>query len=167
MSRVFAISDLHLSHKNMAIKRGFKNEIEHDEYIIKKWNSVVAKRDVVYVLGDVTMESKKHYYILDRLNGLKKVVGGNHDLPQHISELLKYVHSFCGIFQYKGLILTHCPIHESQLGRFSRNIHGHVHEDTLDDDRYVNVSCEVLDYTPVLISKYLSEHKITKQMKHE
>jgi calcineurin-like phosphoesterase family protein len=163
MSRVFVISDLHLSHENMAIKRGFKDVLEHDEYIIKKWNSVVTKRDVVFVVGDITMESKKHYYILNKLNGIKKVIGGNHDLPKHLSELLKYVHSFCGIFKYKNLILTHCPIHESQLGRFSKNVHGHVHENTLDDDRYVNVSCEAIDYTPVLISQYLSEPKTTKK----
>ena len=155
MSRVFVISDLHLSHKNMAIKRGFKDELEHDNFIIQKWNSVVTKRDIVYVLGDITMEKSSPYYLIDKMNGIKKVILGNHDMPQHIPTLLKHVNQVAGMFKYKNLILTHCPIHESELGRFSKNIHGHVHENTLDDDRYVNVSCEAVNYTPVLISEFL------------
>lgn len=30
---VFVISDLHLRHKNMAIRRGFNDEIGHDNFI--------------------------------------------------------------------------------------------------------------------------------------
>lgn len=154
MGNVFAISDLHFSHKNMAIKRGFNNEIEHNDYIIEKWNSVVHKKDTVWVLGDITMEKSTPYILLDRLNGYKKIVLGNHDKPQHIPELLKYVNSVCGMIKYKNFILTHCPIHDTEIGRFKKNIHGHVHENSLDDERYINVSCEAVNYTPVLISKF-------------
>ena len=56
MGKVFIISDLHLSHKNMAIKRGFKDEAEHDNFIIEQWNKVVSKKDTVWILGDITME---------------------------------------------------------------------------------------------------------------
>lgn len=153
MSRVFLISDLHFGHKNMALKRGFKDEVEHDEHIIKMWNSVVHKRDMVYILGDITMEKPHHYHLLYMLNGRKKVVAGNHDKPQHSNELMKYVDSISGMVQYKGYVLTHCPIHESEIDRFRANIHGHVHENTLPDDRYINVSCEVVDYTPVEFSQ--------------
>ena len=44
MSVIRYISDLHLSHNNMAIKRGFKNYEEHDEHIVKTWNSIVSKK---------------------------------------------------------------------------------------------------------------------------
>lgn len=155
MSRVFIISDLHFSHRNMAIKRGFADEVEHDEFIIKEWNNVVNKKDVVYILGDITMEKTSPYYLLDRLNGLKKVVLGNHDMPQHIPELLKYVNSVCGVFKYKNFMLSHVPIHHFEIGRFRKNIHGHVHENTLKDERYVNVCCEVLNYKPKLISEIM------------
>lgn len=93
MAEIFVISDLHLSHKNMAIKRGFKDEIEHDKFIIEKWNKVVSKKDTVWILGDITMEKATPYPLLDKLNGYKKVVLGNHDQPQHVPELLKYVNS--------------------------------------------------------------------------
>lgn len=154
MSKVYIISDPHFSHKNMALRRGFTDEVEHDYHIIEKWNSVISKKDTVWILGDITMEKTSPYYLLDSLNGIKKVVLGNHDQPQHVPELLKYVNSVCGMIKYKNFILSHCPIHESELKRFEKNIHGHVHENTLSDSRYINVSCEVIDYTPQLISNY-------------
>ena len=151
MSKVFIISDPHFGHEKMAIKRGFSSSEFHDEYLIAAWNDVVSKRDLVWVLGDVTME-KKNYAILDRLNGVKKVVGGNHDLPQHSEELMKYVASISGMVNYKGFALTHCPIHPSEVTRFRGNIHGHVHEESLNDYRYVNVSCENVNFKPVEFS---------------
>lgn len=154
--RVFIISDLHLGHENMAIKRGFVNAQEHDEHIISKWNSVVNKNDTVWILGDITMERSSMYHLLDRLKGRKKVVLGNHDKPQHVNELLKYVNSVCGMIRYKSCILTHCPIHPVELDRFVKNIHGHVHENSLDDNRYVNVSCEAIDFTPQLFESLLN-----------
>jgi calcineurin-like phosphoesterase family protein len=158
MSIVRFIADLHFGHGNMAIKRGFTTVEEHDEYIITKWNSVVNKRDITYILGDITMEKTSSYYLLDRLNGIKKVILGNHDKPSHVPELLKHVNSVGGMVQYKGVVLTHCPIHPSELEyRFPFNVHGHIHdkqvmkmEDGFEviDERYICVSCERVNYTP-------------------
>lgn len=155
MGNVRFISDPHFMHRNMAIKRGFKNETDQDIHIVNKWNSVVNKRDVTYILGDITME-KDEYWILDLLNGIKKVILGNHDKRQHVPSLLKYVNSVAGMEKYKqGILLTHCPIHTCEMDRFSYNIHGHVHENTLEDKRYINVSAEVIDYTPKLIKELI------------
>lgn len=160
MGKILFISDTHFHHTNMAIKRGFSTAEEMNQHILEKWNSKVLKKDTVYLLGDVTME-KANYEILSRLNGYKKVILGNHDQPQHIPELLKYVNSVCGMYkkgfeEAKGnIIMTHCPIHESELNRFKYNIHGHVHENSLEDSRYINVSCEVIDYTPKFIEELL------------
>jgi len=144
------ISDLHFSHTNLIIgMRGFASIEEHDEYIISQWNKVVGKKDVTYILGDLTMEKKSPYSLLDRLNGLKHVILGNHDRLQDVPELLKHVHSVSGCINYKGLMLTHIPIIESEImGHFYRNIHGHIHKDKIQNDRYVNVSCEAVGYTP-------------------
>ena len=158
MGRILFISDTHFGHTNMALKRGFSSAEEMDEHIVKQWNSKVLKKDTVWILGDITME-KANYEILNRLNGYKKVVLGNHDQPQHIRKLLEYVNSVCGMVKHKNYILSHCPIHESEIGRFSKNIHGHVHEESLDDKRYINVSCEVVDYTPKLIEELIDEQR--------
>ena len=156
MGRIFVISDLHLGHKNMATKRGFDSVEEHDNFIISQWNKVVLKKDTVWILGDITMEKSAPYQLLDKLNGYKKVVLGNHDQPQHSKKLLNYVNSVCGMTKYKGLILSHCPIHERELEIFGcKNIHGHVHEKSLDDSRYINVSCEAVNYTPVPIDSLI------------
>ena len=156
---VYFISDLHFGHLNMAIKRGFETVEQHDEYIIEQWNKVVNKKDTVYILGDITMERDYYYLLLARLNGYKKVVLGNHDKPQHILALLKYVNSVCGMMKYKGCILTHAPIHPSEIKRFSFNIHGHVHEKTLSDKRYINVSCEAIDYVPRTLEYLIEKHR--------
>jgi calcineurin-like phosphoesterase family protein len=158
MSIVRFIADLHLSHANMAIRRGFATIAEHDAHIIAQWNSVVDKRDVTYILGDVTMEKSAPYALLDQLNGIKHVVLGNHDRRQDVAKLLEHVASVAGMVQYKGVILTHCPIHPSELEyRFPRNIHGHIHDkqvmrphrDTeIPDERYICVSCERVEYKP-------------------
>jgi calcineurin-like phosphoesterase family protein len=158
MSIVRFIADLHLGHQNMATRRGFETVEEHDEHVIAQWNSVVSKRDVTYVLGDVTMEKSGSYPLLDRLNGLKHVVLGNHDRRQDVLKLLEHVESVAGMVNYKGVILTHCPIHPMELEyRFPKNIHGHIHDNHVMtvvngfeeiDKRYVCVSCERVDYKP-------------------
>ena len=148
MSHIHLYSDPHFGHNNMAIKRGFSSSKEMDEYIIKSWNKVISKRDVVWILGDITME-KDNYLILNELNGIKKVVLGNHDMPQHVPSLLKHVNYVCGMFKLKNYILTHCPIHESEINRFTKNIHGHTHDIIISDNRYINVCAEVINYTPI------------------
>ena len=163
MSTTRFIADLHLGHKNMALHRGFSTVEEHDEYIIKKWNSVVSKRDTTYLLGDLTMEKSTSYHLLDRLNGIKHVVLGNHDRRQDVKKLLEHVDSVAGMIKYKGIFLTHCPVHPMEMDyRIKHNIHGHIHEKVVEydvklfgitlfkrvDQRYHCVSCEHVDYTP-------------------
>jgi calcineurin-like phosphoesterase family protein len=158
MSIVRFIADLHLSHQNMATRRGFSTIEEHDEHIIAKWNSVVNKRDVTYILGDVTMEKSSPYPLLDRLNGIKHIVLGNHDRRQDTKKLFDYAESICGMINYKGVFLTHCPMHSDELNYgISKNIHGHIHDKVVmkmldgwevPDERYFCVSCEQVDYLP-------------------
>jgi calcineurin-like phosphoesterase family protein len=168
-AEIYAIADLHFGHKNMAIKRGFASVEEHDQHIIEKWNSVVKKHDTVWILGDIAMEKKQYYSLLDSMKGFKKVVLGNHDLPQHVPELLKHVNSVCGMFtKFNGIILSHAPIHPDEL-RGNVNVHGHVHEKSIYrdihfsngdveyqlDKRYVNVYCDAINFTPVNLKELI------------
>ncbi len=156
--KIFAISDFHFSHHNMAIKRGFADINEHDEYIIKMYNSVVRKKDTVYILGDVAMEKSHPYKLLDRLNGIKNIVLGNHDERNHVPELLNHVNSVCGMIRLKKCWLTHCPIHPNQLGHDQLNIHGHIHSNNISDERYINVCVENVDYIPQDINEILEKY---------
>jgi calcineurin-like phosphoesterase family protein len=172
MSTVRFIADLHFGHENMAKHRGFASAAEQDEYIVAQWNKTVHKRDITYILGDVTME-KANYDILDRLNGMKRVVLGNHDKQEDTAKLMPHVNSVAGMVQYKGIFLTHCPIHPMELDyRVRYNIHGHIHSKLVERDfklfgitmfkrvdrRYICVSCEQVNYTP----KTLKELGITR-----
>jgi calcineurin-like phosphoesterase family protein len=163
MSRVLFFSDPHFSHEKMAINRGFSSVEEHDNHIIENWNKKVSKRDIVWLLGDITMEKRTPYPLLGKLNGLIRVVAGNHDRPQDTQELLKYVQSISGLVKYKGFALSHCPIHESEISRFRGNIHGHVHANSLPDHRYFNVSAENINYTPISFKELLEIREYKKQ----
>lgn len=122
------IGCLHLGHLNIARYRGFQDGWEHDDKLIESWNSVVtSKKDITYILGDITMETAEHYYKLDQLNGIKHVILGNHDKKQHVRELLNYVDSVSGMIDHKGYTLTHCPIHPCELSFYKGNIHAHIH----------------------------------------
>lgn len=156
MSNIRFISDLHFGHESMSKRRGFESVEEHDNYIVNQWNKVVNKKDTTYILGDITME-KANYEILNKLNGIKHIVLGNHDQGQHTKIMQNYVNKISGMINYKKeFILTHCPIHPCELEfRFKYNIHGHVHENTLSDKRYINVSAEAICYTPKLLSELL------------
>lgn len=164
MSVVRFIADYHFGHKFMANLRGFKDVSTMNEYIVSEHNKVVCKKDITYILGDITMETAKWYFYLDQMNGRKIAILGNHDSPKHVSELLKYVEKVGAMIKYKGIFLTHCPIHPQELEyRVSRNIHGHLHEyhvskiivkgtrdtkNSIPDKRYIGVSCEQVDYKP-------------------
>ena len=174
MSTVRFIGCLHLGHKWMAIRRGFENEFQHDEHLIDTWNKVVTKRDLTYILGDVTMEKDDYYFQLDRLNGRKIVVLGNHDLPKHTRKLLDYVESVAGMIDYKGFCLTHCPIHPNELSRYKGNIHAHIHENLLIEvmaesswkdegsqlvptlHKYYHVDAKLIDFKPKTIEELLN-----------
>lgn len=157
----FFISDLHFGHTNIlkftrsdgTPLRPFNSIEEMDETIISNWNSVVRHNDKVIVLGDVVI-NKKHLPTVSRLNGLKTLVMGNHDAePPDV-----YFQWFTKVQAYRtfdGCILSHIPVHPSQFGRFTFNVHGHLHSNYVmmndeRDYRYFNVSvdCDDMGWKP-------------------
>ena len=122
------------------------------------------------------MENSKHYYLLDRLNGRKIVVLGNHDRWQDIPELLKYVDGVAGMIDYKGFALTHAPIHINEIGGYRGNIHAHIHQNILNDfevnrmyndkennpiistkGKYHNVDAQLIMYKPRTIEELINK----------
>jgi len=90
MPNIFFTADMHISHANIIrhCNRPWVSIEEHDETLINNWNSVVSKKDMVYLLGDFAMIPKqtdgtprmKLYRKLRlRLNGKIFLVIGNHD----------------------------------------------------------------------------------------
>lgn len=165
MARVFFTSDVHFGHKNLVNSLRNMTVEESDSLIIKNWNKVVSKRDIVYVLGDITME--KHNIIenyIKQLNGTIIIIGGNHDNRRCCIEYQKLGIAVMGVLEYKGFLCTHIPIHPTQLIGFKGNIHGHIHLPGIFKDiglydppklegPYFNVNTEFHNYTPIEFSK--------------
>lgn len=177
MPNTFFIGDTHFGHANILTfkdndgnpLRPFASVEEMDEHMIEKWNEVVRPQDVIYHMGDIAM-NRKHLVYLERCNGRKKLVRGNHDT----APLRFYVRHFDQIHGVKvfaipkdkgggGFIATHIPIHEGSFSRFRANVHGHLHCNKVTkwkaaygpvpDERYINVCVEQINYTPIAIEE--------------
>lgn len=174
MLDVAFISDLHLGHAAIAKMRGFDDIELYNETVIERWNSVCGKKTMVFLAGDITMEKKTHYPLLDRMLGRKIVIGGNHDLRQHMAELSRYVEAVVGCEEYKGYMISHIPIHTQEISRFKGNIHGHLHREYIlnrayqplnvkvietIDKRYLNISWDVLDGVPIGLNQLIEKYK--------
>ena len=164
MKNTFFISDTHFGHKNIitfkksdgSFLRPFDSVEEMDELMVKNWNNIVNPVDTVYHLGDVVI-NRKAFPILNRLNGRKVLIKGNHD----IFKLKDYVKYFDDIRAYKvitkhGIICSHIPIHTDSLSRWKLNLHGHLHSNKLHDDRYKCISVEQINYTPIGLNEILA-----------
>ena len=174
MPSVFLVSDTHFGHKGVCHftrndgvtqLRPFDTPEEMDEFMVEAWNARVRPNDKVYHLGDVVM-SRRSLSIMNRLNGDKVLIRGNHDIFKD-EDYRKYFRELRAYHVMNGMILSHIPIHSESLGRFGVNIHGHLHADrvmrparvleefidhgcTTIDERYHCVCVEQTDFAPIL-----------------
>lgn len=166
MNKVFMISDTHFGHTNI-IKyenRPFESVKEMDDALINNWNSVVRKNDIVYHLGDFAFnyDEEKLTSLLSRLNGRKVLILGNHDI-NHNTKFWRNVgfeEVYCYPIIYKGFyILSHEPLYLNDHMPYV-NLHGHIHSKKYDSTQYVNLSVEVINYTPVLFDDIKTQFEI-------
>jgi len=172
MSATFLVSDTHFGHTGVCKFteadgvtkiRPWTDPDEMDEAMVKMWNETVRPNDKVYHLGDVVI-NRKALKTLARLNGDKVLIKGNHDIFR-LEEYTPYFRDIRAYHVMNGCILSHIPMHESNLGRFGTNIHGHLHThrvtqqvrwgnttqfDEVIDPRYHCVCVEQTDFRPIL-----------------
>lgn len=176
------ISDTHFGHTSMVEKfvlsdgspaRPFSSVEEMDELMIRNWNDKIRQSDHVYHLGDVAMKRQDVDRIMPRLNGHKRLVRGNHDIFK-TKLYMKYFEEIYGVRVIDRMIFTHIPIAPWCMGRFSVNVHGHVHtsqsrvmrfnkpaaqhipDGVAKECVYVNLSVEAINYTPVSLEEIKS-----------
>lgn len=160
-------SDLHFGHEKCCTVfkrddgtplRPFASGDEMNEALIERHNEVVKPQDKWYCLGDVAI-TQKNLPLVGRLNGSKRLVRGNHDIfpTKKYLEFFKEVYGVRVLTEFGGLVLTHVPIHPSQLRRFKVNVHGHLHDKLLDEPGYINVCVEQIDYRPIHIDEILDQ----------
>lgn len=152
------MADLHLGHTNICnFRTQFSSVKEHDDFVVGNILGTCGKRDTLYILGDAffTEESLDYLRLIKASVDKVHLVLGNHCSENsrrqgYIKTMLVegLIDSIHGLLKYKGCWLSHAPLHESELrGKF--NVYGHSHTATIDDDRYICVSCEQVGYRPV------------------
>ena len=161
MAELMFISDTHFSHANILTFRGLDDELirpefdsveEMDQTMVDNWNAVVSTNTHIYHLGDVAMGRETIGRILPRLNGKKRLILGNHDDYKYLPELMKHFEKIMESRTIDSLLFTHRPIRLVEFEfRTKANVHGHIHEKDISDQdpRYLNVSVERINYTPV------------------
>ena len=164
----FVTADTHFGHvKSLSFVqpdgsplRPFSSVEEMDETMVERWNATVGPKDTIYHLGDVVIP-RSSLKILDRLNGRKVLIRGNHDQGA-LKDFACHFEDVRGAFFHPGdstmrggLIFTHVPVHPLCLsGHYLGNVHGHlhchlIHVDGQVDKRYFNACVERNNFTPV------------------
>lgn len=172
-------SDHHFFHDNILKfqpeQRPFETVDHMHEVMIERHNELVKPKDIVFFGGDVVMGSKENLSIVKRMNGIKKLVVGNHDnIRSYYSAYAEVFDSIEAIreFGHGYVIFQHYPVHTCQLEkRYRACIHGHMHSNrVLDvdgniDPRYYNICLDANDLKPTPwekihdhIEKYTDRH---------
>jgi len=170
MGDIWLISDTHFNHTNILkfvdnttgdlVRPGFNDTEDMDQHMVDCWNSVVKHGDKIYHLGDVVLGQHEEEWMKTnwpKLNGKKNLILGNHDNYK----MLARGGFFSNIYESRdlrefGLLLTHRPAHDSQLWDFTNNrpmksCHGHIHQRHSPSANHINLSVELINYTPVNI----------------
>lgn len=161
----FFASDHHLYHNKIIqfSRPQFASVEEHNEILRELHNQTVKPEDTVWFLGDVILSINDDFAFefLKTFNGKKNLILGNHDTAYRVR---RYVDIFDKVLAYHtidqrngreaGMVVSHVPVHESELNeRFSFNIHGHLHDKSVNDPRYLCVSMEQINYKPISLEQ--------------
>ena len=109
--------------------RPFKTVEEMNETIIKRWNMMVNKDDIVYHLGDFAFVNKEATQeIVSQLNGRIRLIRGNHDT--HNNQWYRDC-GFEEVYDHPIIIkdfvvLSHEPM-PFVMNQVYVNLYGHVH----------------------------------------
>lgn len=179
-------ADLHFGHKVVAKIRGFDDVVEHDAFIVERFNKVLPKDGTLWVLGDAAM-SIRLLEPLKQLRGRKILVAGNHDhvwhrrsKPKYVRRALKRIPQYLEYFDEvyssgsvvkkiygEKVVLSHLPVKMEFKGdRFKERrplpgslpvLSGHVHSHWRTDGRQLNVGVDVNDFLPLRMVSAVNE----------
>lgn len=173
------VSDTHFFHKNIILysNRPFasKEEMEArsiqlesvkrmNDAMVQAWNDKVSPEDTVWHLGDfaLTKDRDGASRILDKLNGHKHLVRGNHD-PSWVCNLPQWE----SVQDYKeqriegkNIVLCHYAMrvwNRSHHGALM--FYGHSHATLPGNSQSVDVGVDNWDYAPIGLDEILARLK--------
>ena len=160
------ISDLHLYDSySLDWRSDFRTLDEIANHIVESWNAFTAPDDIVIVVGDIGFCCPKTIDVLNKLNGRKILVKGNHDVDW--GEKLYTCGVFSGVHDYidnNGIYVQHIP-DENTIAR-QYFVHGHHHrydmpgmqrklEQYARDTYRLNCAADLLDFHPQTITELI------------
>lgn len=164
---IYFTSDTHFFHDNIIgyCDRPFLNTQMMNEVLIERWNRVVKPEDTIYHLGDFSMGVKENIpVILERLNGYKILIRGNHDRSAEYMKQSGFNEVHEKMFlntEYGMMFLAHIPTpngHWAETAKY--HLCGHVHDLWIKKESMINVGTDVWDFTPRTISELVEENNV-------
>jgi len=195
---IYFVSDYHFFHRNIyeyePIRKQFDGEmLSFEKEMIRRYNQEVKENDVVYFVGDIfcgfnqfrkafnatKLEREYAKAILDRMNGEKILIRGNHDHKSDnwYKELGFKEVEF--IVEMDNFLICHYPLckkywnnpyikeYEKEMWKdfieyFENNpekicIHGHTHSRDSGCLKHFNVSVDVNNFKPVSL-EHIKNH---------
>lgn len=140
---IWISSDYHFNHDKEFIwkARGFESVEEMNETIVKKNNECVAPEDTLIICGDLMLggadKLEEGLALLNRMNGLKLVVGGNHDTPNRREAYLRagipVFDAYAFTYRKYHFYASHYPtltgnLEKESLKQVTCNLFGHTHQ---------------------------------------
>lgn len=173
--RVHFTSDTHFGHSNIIkyCTRPFRSAAEMDSAMIENWNQRVEPTDVVWIIGDFSFaDPQRTEEILCYLNGIKKIVLGNHDktirkhpnIKRHFAEVHEgfveeYLHDDHTPKNF--FVMCHYPMMSwNRSFRGAYHLHGHTHGNLKFDPKWrrLDVGVDVqADYAPVSLQSVVNK----------
>lgn len=156
----FFIADTHLGHNgilDMAM-RPFNTIAEHDREVVANWNSVIRPTDTVWHLGDFAWDKlpgNDARDLFNRLNGIKRLIIGNHDTLEVQKFDWASVHDMVTLkADGSDLVLFHYPLREWP-GFYSGalHFHGHTHDNLPSGRRVWDCGVDHQGFTPLTFAQ--------------
>ena len=144
-----------------------------NDTIIKRWNEVVSKEDIVYHLGDFAFGDKNLIQnLLSHLKGRIRLVMGNHDNYSPTTYLeLGFDRVYDKPILYNDFfILSHKPIEWLDQRGVYANLFGHIHNDrrfAWTTARSFNVCADVQKFAPVQFEEIIKHMRLAEQIEKE
>lgn len=164
--KVWVWSDLHFYHKNIIAfsERPYDDVEQMNEHLIANHNDYVGENDISIWVGDVGFKGNSVINeLLDKCNGYKILIVGNHDFNGKKLRTLNFdeTHLIYTVdYPDVSMVFTHYPMDNVPWPWV--NIHGHLHafpNPHSGHPLHINVNCEVQEYKPRLLDDIVREAK--------
>lgn len=167
----FFTADTHFADPHLLRMRPFDTIEAHDEALVARWNARVGPDDEVWHVGDVMggVGRDACAAIFARLNGVKRLVVGNHDsnrvlaLPwaaPPVEQARLTLRSATGA--EVRLYLSHYPMRSwPGLWRGTRHLHGHTHAMLPGTSQSCDVGADACGYGPLSLDEIVARQDAT------